>query len=100
MNSASDIQSLYGIGAKRATLYRKLGINTIGDLLYFYPRNYIDITDIPTKSLSDTITLTANDESGTYSVDTYAYNKQGTASGDAARYLVAYSAALADAFPG
>ena len=46
MNSASDIQQLYGIGAKRAALYRKLGVNTVGDLLYFYPRNYIDVTDV------------------------------------------------------
>ncbi len=46
LNSASDIQQLRGIGAKRATLYRKLGVNTIGDLLYFYPRNYLDVTDI------------------------------------------------------
>ena len=46
LNSASDIQQLRGIGAKRAALYRKLGINTIGDLLYFYPRSYIDITDV------------------------------------------------------
>ena len=46
MNSASDIQALYGIGAKRASLYRKRGINTVGDLLYFYPRSYIDVTDI------------------------------------------------------
>ena len=74
----------------------KIGQTTIGEYEFYY----IDITDIPTKSLSDTITLTANDEYGTYSVDTYAYNKQGTASGDAARYLVAYSAALAEAFPG
>ncbi len=74
----------------------KIGQTTIGEYEFYY----IDITDIPTKSLSDTITLTANDEYGTYSVDTYAYNKQGTASGEAARYLVAYSAALAEAFPG
>ena len=75
----------------------KIGQTTIGEYEFYY----IDITDIPTKCLSDTITLTSeNDEFGTYSVDTYAYNKQGTASGDAARYLVAYSAALAEAFPG
>ena len=74
----------------------RIGQTTIGEYEFYY----IDITDIPTKSLSDTITLTANDEFGTYSVDTYAYNKQGTAAGEAARYLVAYSAALADAFPG
>ncbi len=46
MNSKSDIQELRGIGAKRAALYRKLGVDTIGDLLYFYPRSYLDVTDV------------------------------------------------------
>lgn len=46
MNSKSDVQELYGVGPKRAALYRKIGINTVGDLLYFYPRAYIDITDV------------------------------------------------------
>ena len=46
MNSKSEITQLHGVGKKRAALYRKLDITTVGDLLYFYPRNYLDMTDV------------------------------------------------------
>lgn len=46
MNSKSPIEELRGVGPKRAKLYRKLNVNTVGDLVYFYPRNHIDLTDI------------------------------------------------------
>ncbi len=36
------ISNLSGIGAKRAELFKKLGINSVGDLLNFYPRTYED----------------------------------------------------------
>ncbi len=36
------ISSLSGIGAKRAALFNKLGIESVGDLLNFYPRAYED----------------------------------------------------------
>ena len=36
------ISSLSGIGAKRAALFNKLGIESVGDLLNFYPRTYED----------------------------------------------------------
>lgn len=36
------ISNLSGIGHKRAELFAKLGINSIGDLLNFYPRTYED----------------------------------------------------------
>lgn len=37
-----DITYLKGVGEKRAKLYAKLGINTVYDLLYHFPRSYID----------------------------------------------------------
>lgn len=40
----SDIKKLKGIGEKRAELYYKLGINSLGALLSHYPRGYIDFT--------------------------------------------------------
>ena len=40
----TNIQYLKGVGEKRAALYRKLGITTVGDLLYHFPRDYIDLT--------------------------------------------------------
>ncbi len=48
------IESLKGVGAKRARLFRKLGVNSVGDLLLFYPRSYenwnkiTSIADAPT----------------------------------------------------
>ena len=43
------ITKLSGIGEKRASLFRKLGINTVGDMVAYYPRDYdnwADTTDI------------------------------------------------------
>lgn len=40
----SPLQYLKGIGPKRAKLFSKLGINTIEDLLYYFPRRYEDRT--------------------------------------------------------
>ena len=31
-------------GEKRAAIYNKLGINTVYDLLYYFPRSYLDLT--------------------------------------------------------
>ncbi|MBQ4257012.1 MAG: ATP-dependent DNA helicase RecG [Oscillospiraceae bacterium] len=39
------ITDLGGIGSKRAALYEKLDIFTIGDLLEHYPTGYIDLTE-------------------------------------------------------
>lgn len=50
-----NIQYLKGIGEKRARLFAKPGIHTIGDLLYYFPRDYEDwkntvsIADAPLK---------------------------------------------------
>ncbi len=40
----TNIQYLKGVGEKRAALYHKLGIATVGDLLYHFPRDYIDLS--------------------------------------------------------
>jgi len=40
------IEKLKGIGAKRGELFRKLGVDSIGQLLNFYPRAYEDWTEI------------------------------------------------------
>ena len=37
-----DITYLKGVGEKRAKLYAKLGVTTVYDLLYHFPRSYID----------------------------------------------------------
>lgn len=40
-----DIKELHGIGEKRAALFRKRGIRTLKDLLYFFPRTHEDRTE-------------------------------------------------------
>ena len=42
MDLNTDIQYLKGVGEKRARLLHKLGVQTVGDLLHFYPRAYED----------------------------------------------------------
>lgn len=44
MNLESPLTALKGVGEKREKLYRKLGINNIGELLEHYPRGYLDLT--------------------------------------------------------
>ncbi len=41
----TPIQYLKGIGPKRAKLFHNLGIQTIEDLLYYFPRRYEDRTN-------------------------------------------------------
>lgn len=40
----TSIQYLTGVGPKRAALYQKLDIHTVWDLLYYFPRSYIDLS--------------------------------------------------------
>lgn len=40
MNLQSDITTIKGVGEKSATLFRKLHIETVRDLLFFFPRDY------------------------------------------------------------
>lgn len=44
MTQESDICYVKGVGQARMKLYHKLGIHTVGDLLYHIPRSYIDLT--------------------------------------------------------
>ncbi|HCC00954.1 MAG TPA: ATP-dependent DNA helicase RecG, partial [Ruminococcaceae bacterium] len=39
-----EVQVLPGIGEKRAALFHRLGINTLHDILHFFPRDYEDFT--------------------------------------------------------
>lgn len=43
-NISTSIQYLKGVGEKRAQLYEKLEIHTVRDLLYHFPRTYVDYT--------------------------------------------------------
>ncbi len=40
----SDIRYLKGVGEKRAASYKKMGIETVGKLIYHLPRGYIDLS--------------------------------------------------------
>ena len=42
MGLDKSIQYLKGVGEKRAELFNKKGIKTVGDLLYFFPRTHED----------------------------------------------------------
>lgn len=44
MNINDNVTYLKGVGEKRAKLFNKLGITTVGELLTHYPRDYIDFT--------------------------------------------------------
>lgn len=46
ITASTDIQFLKGVGEKRAVVLKSKGIDTVGALLRFYPRDYIDWTDI------------------------------------------------------
>ena len=46
------VDTLKGIGPKRADALKKLGIETLRDLLFYFPRTYTDLSDI--KTLEDT----------------------------------------------
>ncbi len=40
----SEIRYVKGVGEARMKLYRRLGVETVGDLLYHLPREYVDLT--------------------------------------------------------
>lgn len=44
MALGDNIQYLKGVGPKRAELLKKLDIETVGDLIYHLPRNYLDFS--------------------------------------------------------
>lgn len=45
MKLSDSVEALRGVGGRRAALYRKLGISSIYDLLTFYPRDYLDLSN-------------------------------------------------------
>lgn len=47
-NLTKKVDTLKGIGPKRADALRKLGIETLRDLLFYFPRSYVDLTDLKT----------------------------------------------------
>jgi len=49
----SDVRYLKGVGPARAKLLKALEINTVKDLLFFFPRDYIDLTPVKLKEASD-----------------------------------------------
>lgn len=58
----NEITCLRGVAEKRAKLYEKLGIRTVYDLLYHFPRSYIDFSEpVP---ISEAILNEANVISG------------------------------------
>lgn len=60
---AMRIEELSGIGKKRAELFNKLGVFSVGELLNFYPRTYEDwseITDISDVEDGDTVCIRAS----------------------------------------
>ena len=42
MDLFSDIRFIKGVGEERAKLFRTLGVETVSDMLYFFPRDYED----------------------------------------------------------
>ncbi|MCL1867162.1 MAG: hypothetical protein FWF82_07120, partial [Oscillospiraceae bacterium] len=42
MTLNDSIKNINGVSDKRAALYKRLGIVSVGDLLTHYPRDYID----------------------------------------------------------
>jgi ATP-dependent DNA helicase RecG len=50
-NLDSPLQYVPGVGPSRAKLFDKLGLRTVRDILYFFPRSYIDISEI--QSIAD-----------------------------------------------
>ena len=58
MDKSSPIEELHGVGKKRAELYAKLGIFTVGDLICQDPRSYIDYS--APKDIADTVLFEHN----------------------------------------
>ena len=42
-----DLQTLHGVGSRRAQLYRKLGVTDVGALVRLYPRGYLNFRPQP-----------------------------------------------------
>ena len=53
MDLSTDVRYIKGVGEKKAKLFYKLGLFTIGDLISYFPRAYEDRTEI--KKISDLV---------------------------------------------
>ena len=49
-NTTLDTDIIYtkGVGPARGKILKKNGLNTVGDLIYHFPRRYLDRTNIKT----------------------------------------------------
>ncbi len=56
---ATDIKKLYGVGTARAAAYRRLGVETVEDLLLHFPRGYEDRGNIRLLCEADGVGKTA-----------------------------------------
>lgn len=55
-----DIKYLKGVGPKKSELYNKVGVYKIGDLLHYFPRAYINLTEftrISATQMGDTVAV-------------------------------------------
>lgn len=46
MNFDTPIQFIKGVGPKMAKKFAHLGVNTVGDLIYYFPRAWLDLSQI------------------------------------------------------
>jgi len=53
------VQYLPGVGPKSAKKLAKLGVETIGDLIYYFPRKYLDYSDI--SKIADAISISKSE---------------------------------------
>jgi ATP-dependent DNA helicase RecG len=70
------IENLKGVGKKRAELFNKLGVYSVGQLLNFYPRTYEDwseIRDIADVDHGEVVCIKGQ----VYTVPTYGYTRTG-----------------------
>ena len=57
-----SIKTIKGVGDKTAAVFARLGVETVQDLLLYYPRNYVayenpvDISDLQSRSQKSTWT--------------------------------------------
>lgn len=62
MVRSDDISKIKGIGEKTAPLYRKLGLNSVDDIIHDFPRDYVyynDVCDINSDNIIDIIAFEA-----------------------------------------